>query len=241
MSVALIIPALNEAPNLEALCANIAALTPQPAEILLVDGGSTDATLAEAERLGLPHITSQRGRARQQNAGAAATTSPILMFLHADTRLPPDAIAIAETTMANPAVALAGFTTILTGPSGPRRFTTAHNWLKTWYAPLLFRPLHFLKGGRLLFGDHAMFARRTAFDAIGGFDETLGIMEDADLCTRIVPEGRTRLLPQKVLTSDRRIAAWGELQANWIYLKVGIRWGLGWRLKSLHRLYPDVR
>lgn len=241
MSVALIIPAYNEAPGLAALAENLKALDPQPAEILLVDGGSTDTTLATAQSLGLPTLTAPKGRARQQNAAAAATRSPILLFLHADTRLPTNAVALVEQTMADPKVALAGFTAILRGPQKTRWITTAHNWLKTWYAPALFRPHLFLKGGRLLFGDHAMFVRRTAFEAIGGFDETLDVMEEADLCVRIVPHGRTRLLPQTVETSDRRIAQWGELKANWIYLKIGIRWGLGLRLKTLPKLYPDIR
>jgi rSAM/selenodomain-associated transferase 2 len=241
MSVALIIPAYNEAPNLAALAANIAALSPPPAEILLVDGGSSDATLAEAARLGLPTLSAAKGRARQLNAGAAATRSPVLLFLHADTVLPRDAMAVVDATMADSRVALAGFTAILRGPEKTRWVTTAHNWLKTWYAPALFRPWLFLRGGRLLFGDHAMFVRRTAFEAIHGFDESLEIMEEADLCVRIVPQGRTRLLARTVETSDRRIAAWGELKANWIYLKVGVRWGLGLRMKTLPKLYPDVR
>lgn len=241
MSVALIIPAYNEAPSLQALAANIAALNPQPAEILLVDGSSTDATLATAKSLGLPTLSTPKGRARQLNAGVAATKSPILLFLHADTKLPPNAVTLIEQTMANPIVALAGFTAILRGPEKTRWITTAHNWLKTYYAPALFRPHLFLKGGRLLFGDHAMFARRTAFEAIHGFDENLEVMEEADLCVRIVPHGRTRHLPHTVETSDRRIVAWGELKANWIYLQIGIRWGLGLRLKSLPKLYPDIR
>jgi rSAM/selenodomain-associated transferase 2 len=241
MSVALIIPAYNEAPNLEGLAANIKALNPQPSEILLVDGGSSDNTLAKAQSLGLPTLQTPKGRARQLNTGAAATKSPILLFLHADTKLPPNAITLIEQTMAEPKIALAGFTAILRGPQKTRWVTTAHNWLKTYYAPALFRPWLFLRGGRLLFGDHAMFARRTAFEAIHGFDESLEVMEEADLCVRIVSQGRTKLLRQTVETSDRRIAAWGELKANWIYLKIGIRWGLGLRLKTLGRLYPDIR
>jgi rSAM/selenodomain-associated transferase 2 len=241
MSVALIIPAYNEAPNLEALAANIAALNPQPAEILLVDGGSTDHTRAKAQSLGLPTIASPKGRSKQINAAAAATKAEVILILHADTVLPPDAIAVIEATMADPKTVLAGFTAILAGPQKTRHITTAHNWLKTYYAPAIFRPWLFARGGRLLFGDHAMFVRRTAFEAIGGFDENLEVMEEADLCVRIVPQGRTRLLRRTVRTSDRRIAAWGELKADYIYLKIGIRWGLGLRLKTLPKLYPDVR
>ena len=118
--------------------------------------------------------------------------------------------------------------------------TSFHNCIKTWYAPLLFRPQLFLRGVRLLFGDHAMFFRRADFLAVGGCDPTLLVMEEADLCIRFHRLGRTRLVNRVVITSDRRVAAWGALRANWIYLKVGARWGLGFR-KGLERHYPDVR
>lgn len=239
--VAIVIPMLNEATALPRLARCLAALEPRPAEILCVDGGSSDDSVAVAQRLGLSVITAPKGRGRQCNAGAAATSAPIVLFLHADTWLPDDGVAVAQATMASPRTVLAGFTAILAGPEKTRWVTTAHNWLKTWYAPVLFRPWLFVRGGRLLFGDHAMFVRRSAFDAIGGFDEALAVMEEADLCVRIVPLGRTRLLSRTVTTSDRRIAAWGEWRANWVYLKVGIRWGLGLRLKTLGKLYPDVR
>ncbi|MGB3167298.1 MAG: glycosyltransferase, partial [Alteraurantiacibacter sp.] len=118
--------------------------------------------------------------------------------------------------------------------------TTAHNFLKTWYAPLLFRPHLFVKGCRLLFGDHAMFFRRAQFLECGGCDPDARVMEEADLCIRMTRFGRVKLVPRTVVTSDRRIAEWGALRANWVYLKVGFLWGLGAR-KRLERFYPDVR
>jgi GT2 family glycosyltransferase len=118
--------------------------------------------------------------------------------------------------------------------------TTFHNWIKTWYAPLIFRPHLFFRGGRLLFGDQAMFFRRSDFLAVGGCDETLTVMEDADLCLRLFRRGRIRLVNRTVTTSDRRIAVWGGLKANLIYLYVGIRWALGLRHRIEHH-YPDIR
>jgi GT2 family glycosyltransferase len=191
--------------------------------------------------LGFRVITAPRGRASQCNAGVAATTAPLVMVLHADTLLPDDAMAVIKATMADPRVNLAGFTAVLAGPEKTRWVTTAHNWLKTWYVPILFRPHLFLKGGRLLFGDHAMFFRRADFEAVGGFDVEMTVMEEADLCIRMAQLGRTRLVNRIVITSDRRVAHWGEWRANWIYLRVGIRWGLGLDRKSLGKLYPDIR
>jgi glycosyltransferase involved in cell wall biosynthesis len=239
--VAIVIPALNEAAAIPDLAAGLAALRPAPAEVLLVDGGSTDDTPAIARAHGLAVLEpGVRGRARQINAGVAAVASPLVLVLHADTRLPPDAMAVVRQTLSDPRTALAGFTPVIAGPGGVRWPTTLHNWAKTWYAPALFRPRLFLKGGRLLFGDHAMFFRRADFLSVGGCDPDMAVMEDADLCVRLARLGRVRLVPRRVTTSDRRIAAWGEWRANWIYLSVGARWGLGLR-QGLERRYPDVR
>ena len=239
--IAIIIPMLDEAPALPRLARCLAALDPQPHEILVVDGGSSDDSVAVAQRLGLSVITAPRGRARQCNAGVAATAAPLVMVLHADTWLPDDAMAVVTATMADARINLAGFTAILAGPRKTRWVTSFHNWIKTYYAPALFRPHLFLRGGRLLFGDHAMFFRRSDFDAIGGFDEAMMVMEEADLCVRMARLGRTRLVNRIVITSDRRIEKWGEWKANWIYLKVGFRWGMGIKPKALGHLYPDVR
>src|SRR5690242_10396181 len=70
-----------------------------------------------------------------------------------------------------------------------------------------------------------MFFRRADFLALGGCDPTLLVMEEADLCIRFHRLGRTRLVNRVVITSDRQVATWGALRANWIYLKVGAGWG----------------
>ncbi len=240
-SVAIVIPMLNEAAVLPRLLRSLRALDPAPSELLAVDGGSTDASVAIAEAAGLRVVRdSAGGRAAQVNRGVAAVKAPIVCILHADTLLPDDAVAVMRRVLANPRTVLAGFTALLSGPDQVRWGTSFHNWAKTWYAPLLFRPDLFLRGGRLLFGDHAMFFRRADFLAVGGCDPALFVMEDADLCVRLSRLGRIRLVNRVVITSDRRIAAWGALRANWVYLSVGVRWGLG-RRKRLHEDYPDVR
>jgi GT2 family glycosyltransferase len=160
--------------------------------------------------------------------------------LHADTILPDDAVAVIRATMQDPRIALAGFIPLIGGAERVRWGTTFHNWIKTWYAPLIFRPHVFFQGGRLLFGDHAMFFRRSDFLAVGGCDEALTVMEDADLCLRLFRRGRIRLVNRTVTTSDRRIAVWGGLKANLIFLYIGIRWAFGLRRHIEHR-YRDIR
>ncbi len=239
--VAIVIPMLNEAEALPRLLRSLAALDPAPAEVLAVDGGSQDESVEIARAGGLRVIEhGVRGRAAQINRGVAEASAPLVCILHADTLLPDDAVTVIRAVLADRRVALAGFTPLLSGPDTVRWGTSFHNWIKTWYAPLLFRPHLFLRGGRLLFGDHAMFFRREDFLAVGGCDPTLLIMEDADLCIRLNRLGRVRLVNRVVITSDRRVAAWGGIRANWVYLKVGARWGLGLR-KRLDRHYPDVR
>jgi len=237
--VSLIIPVLNEERTLPSLIAALARLDPPAAEILVVDGGSRDASCGIAHAAGWPIIEAPRGRASQINAGVEAAQSELICVLHADTIPPRDAIAVIESVLADKRVALAGFTPLICG-SRTRWGTSFHNWIKTWYAPLLFRPHLFLRGVRLLFGDHAMFFRRADFLAIGGCDPGMPVMEDADLSVKFAQIGRVRLVPRIVHTSDRRITAWGPVRANWIYFKVGVMWALGAR-KRLARHYPDIR
>lgn len=239
--VTILIPALDEEAALPATIANVLALDPPPHEILLVDGGSSDGTVALAEAAGFATLASPiRGRAAQVNAGVEAATGEIVCVLHADTLLPVDAVAVIVKTLADRRVALASFTPRICGPRGTRWGTTLHNWAKTWYAPLLFRPHFFVRGVRLLFGDHAMFFRRADYLAVGGCDPSAQVMEEADLCIRMAARGRTVMVPRFVRTSDRRIAAWGALRANYIYLKVGMLWAFGAR-KRMAKHYPDVR
>lgn len=239
--VTIVIPALNEAAALPETVASVAGLDPRPDEVVLIDGGSRDATVAIAAAAGWRVVRSSRaGRAVQINRGVAEACGDIVCILHADSRLPADAVTVIRTAMADPGLALSSFTPRIAGPKGTRWGTTVHNWIKTWYAPLLVRPHLFVRGVRLLFGDHAMFFRRADFLAVGGCDERIAIMEEADLCIRFARLGRIRMQPRWVWTSDRRIAAWGPIKANWIYFKVGMLWALGAR-ERLGRHYPDVR
>jgi glycosyltransferase involved in cell wall biosynthesis len=239
-SITILIPTYDEEEALPATLANVAALDPPPDEVILVDGGSADKTVDLINASGHRLIISPKGRAVQINAGVEAAASDVVCILHADTILPVDAIAVMRETMADPKIVLASFTPRIGNGRRTRWGTTLHNWAKTWYAPLIFRPHLFLLGCRLLFGDHAMFVRRADYLAVGGCDPETPVMEEADLCIKLCRRGRIRMVPRFVQTSDRRIAAWGPVKANLIYLKVGILWGLGAR-KRLGNSYPDVR
>lgn len=106
--VSIIVPVLNESRCLAETLAMLAALSPTPHEIILVDGGSTDGTAALAARLGARVLRSGRGRAVQMNAGARAATGDILCFLHADTKVPSDLVAVLRREFVDPKTVLTG-------------------------------------------------------------------------------------------------------------------------------------
>jgi|GEM_PF-108950 len=247
MSVSIIIPTWNEATCLGRTLGLLQSLNPPPREILLVDGGSSDRTVtiahAYADRLPLTVIHAPApGRSVQMNLGATAAKGDALCFLHADTLVPDDLVPLVQSTLAHPDIACGGFVSLMTGPHTTRWAISLHNALKTYYAPLLFRPhLFFARGLRLLFGDQAMFCRRADFLACGGFDPALPIMEEADLCLKLCRRGRIRQLNRVVQSSDRRVAAWGALKANAIYLMIGLLWGLGVPATTLKQFYEEVR
>ena len=240
--VTVLIPALNEAAALPRLVAALERLEPKPAEILCIDGGSTDDTIAIAKAADWRMLDCEKGRAKQINFGVAEARGALVVVLHADTIPPPDMVMVVRETLADRSTALAGFTPLIGGqPHEKTRWvTSAHNWAKTWYAPLLCRPHLFLRGVRLLFGDHAMFFRRAQFLAVGGCTPGDAVMEEADLCVKLAALGRVKMVRRRVYTSDRRIAAWGPIKANWIYFKVGMLWAFGLR-DRMARQYPDVR
>ena len=240
MSVTILIPALNEAKALPVLVETVAELDPQPKEVLLVDGGSSDETVAIAREAGWRVIEAPRGRALQINRGVEEARGDLVCVLHADTIPPAVMVRVIEDTLNDQSIALASFTPVIRGPDRVRWVTTIHNWAKTWYAPLITRPHLFARGVRLLFGDHAMFFRKADFLRVGGCTPGDAVMEEADLCVKLARLGKVKMVRERVYTSDRRIAAWGPLKANWIYFKVGMLWAFGMRSR-MGRHYPDIR
>lgn len=240
--ISIIIPTLNEAGSLGNTLQQLSILAPAPWEVIVVDGGSTDETVAIAQKAGAQVISSPgQGRSMQMNQGAVAATGEMLCFLHADTSVPIDLGAVIEQTLADKNIACGGFISLMAGSLTTRWGVSLHNYLKTYYAPLLFRPHLFFQGLRLLFGDQVMFCRRADFWAVGGFDQAMPIMEEADLCIKLVKLGRICQVNRIVQTSDRRVAHWGSFKATLIYLSIGLLWGLGVPATTLKQFYEDIR
>jgi rSAM/selenodomain-associated transferase 2 len=240
--VCVVIPALNESALLPRTLAALKALDPPPSEIVVVDGGSTDDTCAIVQGMGvrLVHAPSP-SRPGQMNIGVRAAESEIICLLHADTWLPDDAIHILRQQFQDPRTILTGFVSLIEGPGRTWWLLSLHNVLKTFYAPLLFRPHRFFSGTRLLFGDQAMACRREDFLAVGGFDERNLVFEEADLCLKLGRRGRVRLINRAVRTSDRRIAKLGNVRATLLHIWIGLLWAFGASPRWLKRFYGDDR
>jgi rSAM/selenodomain-associated transferase 2 len=208
MSVAIIIPILNEAANLLALKHNLAQLQPAADEVVLMDGSSTDDTVAQAQALGFTVLQAPRGRARQMNAGAQATTAELLLFLHVDTRLPVDALQQIQQADSHKHW---GYFAVWIDDS--RQIFSIISHLINLRSRLT----------AIATGDQAIFVSRALFEHVGGY-KNIPLMEDIDLSRTLNLLSKPLCLRQQVLTSARRWQRYG----------IGTTILLMWRLRFLY-------
>ncbi|MBI2862988.1 MAG: TIGR04283 family arsenosugar biosynthesis glycosyltransferase [Chloroflexi bacterium] len=188
MIVSIIVPVLNEVARIEMALQRLIGLEGD-FEILVVDGGSADDTVGKAR----PYATvliGERGRAKQMNLGASRARGDVLLFVHADTSLPPDALHRVETALSDPAVVGGRFMVRLDSPRLVFRVVEAGINLRDR-----------LVGG--FTGDQAIFIRARTFRQLGGYS-AIPLMEDLDLGARMRRLGRTARLPVAATTSARR-------------------------------------
>lgn len=220
----IIIPTLNEASHLETLLSDLCDREGD-ARITIVDGGSTDGTWEIASRFSVRALRAPRGRASQMNAGARAAGGDILLFLHADTILPPDAFRRVADTLADPDVA---------GGSFRLTFDRSDPWLAAYaFFSRINHPL-------FTYGDQALFVRREVFAKIGGFRE-MPILEDVEIQRRLRRAGRFVKLPQAVVTSARRFVQMGPVRQQLLNVALVALYHLGVAPARLKQLYADAR
>jgi len=187
--ISIVVPVLDEAAALPGL---LAALREQAGvfEVIVVDGGSSDGTPEIAARdASLRVVQTARGRARQMNAGAAVARGETLLFLHADTRLPPGAIELLDAAPSSDWQAGAFTHSFAPSDWRLRLVSAAHNLR--------------CRLTRVYYGDQAIFVRKSLFERAGGFPD-VPFLEDVMLCERLRPLTRAVLLPQAVHTDSRR-------------------------------------
>jgi len=227
-AVSIVVPVLDEEARIQQ---TLGALCGEGAwhEVIVVDGGSRDRTVELARDFPVRTLSAPRGRARQMNAGAAAATGSVLLFLHADVELPADALAHVSTALADPCVVAGAF----------RTWTVADTDRRPWFAPLLHLADLRSRYTRLPYGDQAMFVHAAAFHAVGGF-RPLALMEDLDLSQRLRREGRIRTVAARVRVSGRRFVAHPLADTAAVNL-FPLLYRMGVSADTLARLYRNIR
>jgi len=202
MKVSVIVPVLNEAAGVGEFLAHLRERAPG-AEVIVVDGGSGDGTPEAARPLADRVLQAERGRARQMNAGAAASSGDCFWFLHADSRLPAAPLEAIRAALADPSLAGGCFRIRIPRPEPVYRISDSLGNLGVD----LFR---------IALGDHGIFCRREAFFAAGGYPE-IPLMEDAEFYRRLRRQGRVRQLRPAVETSPRRYERRGAYRTTLVY------------------------
>lgn len=215
----IIIPALDEEASIDRAIRSCREAG--PCEVIVVDGGSLDRTVEIARARADAVIQAPRGRATQMNAGAAVAGGSVLLFLHADTRLPGGSVRAVLGAIRDPAVVGGAFRVRLAASRGAGRHVRAT--LGVTGRMIGARAAV----SRSYSGDQAIFARAETFRAVGGYPE-IPLMEDVELSRRMRRAGRTVLLPLCVETSGRRWEAWGPLRTVLFMWRLRIVYLLGW-------------
>jgi rSAM/selenodomain-associated transferase 2 len=225
MNISVIVPALNEE---HVIAANIEALKClAPYEIIVVDGGSDDGTRDICARSGVTVLSSGRGRARQMNLGAEQARGDVLLFLHADTRLPASALSDIAESLGDSRYVGGRFDIELDG--------------ERWMLKVIGRMISYRSRiSRVGTGDQAIFVRRDIFQRMGGYLD-VPLMEDIALCRALKRRGKIACLRSRVITSARRWendGVWRTIVRIWI---LKLLYLAGVSPSRLKRFYAETR
>jgi len=197
----------------------------EPFEIIVVDGSSTQDTFQVISDTTVKKYACSQGRGRQMNEGATHATGDILVFLHADTLLPPDAFSLIRSTVANKRYVGGAFTLRIHPQTQLFKMIAVYSTLRSQIS-------------RVPYGDQVIFLRRTFFEEIGGYAD-IPLMEDLELMRRIKrKKGKILILPNPVFTSDRR---WHQEGFIYTLLRdniIIILYWFGMPAEKLARFYP---
>ncbi|MEX1042527.1 MAG: TIGR04283 family arsenosugar biosynthesis glycosyltransferase [Pirellulaceae bacterium] len=216
--ISVIIAALNEREMIAGAIRS--AWDAGAAEVLVADGGSTDPTASLAAQAGAVVIACPPGRAHQQNLAARSAHGDVLLFLHADARLPADGL---RSITDHPDAVFGGFRQRISAPGVGFRLLEWGNYQRAKWLGLVY-------------GDQAIFVARETFERVGGFPE-LPLMEDYVLSQTLRREAWPRMLPGPVTTSPRRWLRFGILRQTWRNWWIILRFHLGVSPERLAKSY----
>ena len=225
LTVSIVVPVRDEEAGIERTLQGLRAAF-GGCELIVVDGGSRDATVARAA----PYATvlhAAGGRGPQLNAGAAAAQGDVLWFVHADAEVDPEALPALRAALADPRV-VGGGCRLRFDRTGP-----VLAWLQ-WTSNLRARHLNWI------FGDQAMFVRRTAFDEVGGFPE-IPIMEDLEMSRRLARRGRLVVVAPTSTASARRLVEQGPARMLVLMQLFKLQYFLGIDPHVIRRRYETQR
>ncbi len=224
-TISVIIPVLNEASTIGSVLDRL--VNTDNVEVIVVDGGSRDETVTVARSRNVQVISTPPGRACQMNAGAAIATGDILLFLHADTRLPGNFDCLVRQALQEPKTIAGAFKLRIDSQQwGLRLIERLVNWRSRFFS--------------MPYGDQAIFLKATIFHNIGRFSN-LPIMEDFEFIRRLKHQGRITIVPAFVLTSGRRWERLGIIKTTLINQLIIL--GYFWRVspEKLARWYREKR
>jgi rSAM/selenodomain-associated transferase 2 len=220
--ISIVIPVLNEAVTIQETISKLQG--DSKVEIIVVDGGSQDNTIALAQKLGVKVICSpQTGRANQMNFGASLATGDILLFLHADTSLPNEYLNFITAALSNPETVAGAFELAIDSSQKSLRFVEMMVNMRSRFLSLPY-------------GDQAFFLKTSTFQEINGF-ANLPIMEDFELIQRLKKRGKINIVPAKVITSGRRWQKLGVVRTTLINQIVILGYYLSVSPQKLARWY----
>jgi rSAM/selenodomain-associated transferase 2 len=230
MMIAVIIPTLNESSTIARTLTRTVALDFD--EIIVSDGGSTDPTIPMVQACcarvpAVRLVTAPTGRARQLNEGVKACSSDVVLFLHADTELPPTAKTVIESALGNPGCVGGRFDVRFDQPS---RWGAVISWCMNRRSRLT----------GIATGDQAIFVRRQIFEQMGGFPD-IPLMEDIEFSRRLKRRGPTAALTDCVTTSFRRWKKTGPLRTILLMWTLRFLYWLGVSPARLNQWYRAVR
>ena len=221
--ISIIVPVLNEQDLVEPLWTAIqgAIASDGVLEVIFVDGGSSDETVAKAKNVGARVLHSAKGRARQMNLGAREAQGNILYFLHADT-LPPrgfDRSIIQSVDAGRDAGCFR------------MKFNSNSRFLKffSWFTKINHR---LCRGG-----DQSLFISRERFESLGGFNEDYKVYEDLEFIGRLYQTGRFHILPDYVITSARKYDQVGKYRLQYHFAVIHLKNYLGSPPDALYAYY----